>query len=642
MESARPLPDHTVVVANGRITAVGPTQSVATEGADVIDATGMTVLPGLADMHVHFVDATDAWMYLANGVTRVRNMWGSPDHLAFRGAVRRKELPGPHMITTSPIVDGLSPLGHPTWPGSVSATDPGRVHALVGSFARRGYDQVKAYSLLKRDVLAALGAASADAGLRLVGHCPNGISVEQAVEAGMTCIEHLTSIQTGHLRQAPEGTTAHPSSPIEAMRIQAERLDLEAIARLAGMLAERQIWNCPTLVVNQAVIRRIEEAMADPNLRYQSATRLASWDPRADFRRRQLVDRWDAVMEAGRKWLDALFEVTRILHRAGAPILLGTDTPNPFVNQGFSVHRELANMLRCGFNPYEALSTATVDAARFMSQQAEWGTIAEGRAADLIAVRGDPLEDLAVLSSPTYVLVNGWVLNDHDLRSLLAQRELHAGNTPSAPQDFNEASGAVREGSWVEHVGPALSACSCHSHRRLPSRDIEVHEALDGENLTRRAHFILGSDLTLKQGAVETINTFGNDSVHIDQTEKGYRIRTHQVDSFELLADLETEPLVPSEKLAPSVLPAIVAPAPYGESTSIAALSVDGGTPTRVDIAIGNQGPPIPSVQGAVSVIVARTDDPSYMRIKTSADGNLEELSEMTIWGLRIVKPIAD
>src|SRR5262245_7735437 len=107
MDAERILPDQTILVEDGLIVGMGATASVATGAARVIDASGLYVLPGLADMHIHYADVNVAGVLLAHGVTRVRNMWGSPTHLALAKKVRDGAMPGPWVATTSPIVDGL-------------------------------------------------------------------------------------------------------------------------------------------------------------------------------------------------------------------------------------------------------------------------------------------------------------------------------------------------------------------------------------------------------------------------------------------------------------------------------------------------------------------------------------------------------
>jgi len=172
MDSERLLADHTLLLEDGVIRRIGPATSVALGEAEVIDASGLYVLPGLADMHVHYNDPGVAGILIANGITRVRNMWGSPSQLALNQKVRSGEFPGPWIASTSPIIDGLGTHGQTAWPGSVLMMDPDGAEPLVKQYARRGYRQIKAYQWLAPEVLRALGLAAHGAGLRMVGHCP--------------------------------------------------------------------------------------------------------------------------------------------------------------------------------------------------------------------------------------------------------------------------------------------------------------------------------------------------------------------------------------------------------------------------------------------------------------------------------------
>src|SRR5579875_2130449 len=119
---------------------------------------------------------------------------------------------------------------------------------MVRAFAARGYQQTKVYSWLSLEGLRALGRASAEVGLRMTGHCPDGVTYEEAIEAGMTCFEHLTGIGFGRLREGQTLISMRMGS-LDAMKLLVEYLDLDSVRRLAADMAERQIWNCPTLIV---------------------------------------------------------------------------------------------------------------------------------------------------------------------------------------------------------------------------------------------------------------------------------------------------------------------------------------------------------------------------------------------------------
>ena len=156
-------------------------------------------MPGLADMHAHlsgYVKAPDAdkfaiaraemLLYVATGVTMVRNMAGSPDHLEYRRRVAAGELLGPRIFTATPIIDGPNPV----WPSSIKMADDTDAGQLVEGFVRDGYDQIKVYNEVPRAAYAALMDAAAKRGLKVVGHVPFSIGIDGALAAGQYSIEH--------------------------------------------------------------------------------------------------------------------------------------------------------------------------------------------------------------------------------------------------------------------------------------------------------------------------------------------------------------------------------------------------------------------------------------------------------------------
>jgi hypothetical protein len=152
MDEERLLPDYTVVVNDGHIEAMGPADTLTTVDMRQIDGTGKYLLPGLADMHVHSWNRAsnpgEFALFLANGVTFVRNMWGHPSHLALAQDIQQRDIPGPRFVTTSPIIDGSNAKGETTRPGATLLTDPEAAYELVAAYAARGYQQIKVYSQL--------------------------------------------------------------------------------------------------------------------------------------------------------------------------------------------------------------------------------------------------------------------------------------------------------------------------------------------------------------------------------------------------------------------------------------------------------------------------------------------------------------
>src|SRR5262249_22208998 len=197
------------------------------------------------------------------------------------------------------------------------------------------------------------------------------------------------------------------------------RLDFEAIRRLAGFLAERGIWNVPTLIFHERDGQPPEVGMADPALRYVPASSIKDWEStliRWARRARLGVDEWRA---AARERAQAFVRVVGIFHEEGVPLLTGTDSLNPWNVQGASLHQEVARFVRAGMSPFAALRCATSEAARFLGESDRWGSVAAGKRADLVITRSNPLRDVGALGDIEAVCVNGYYLARADLDRLL-------------------------------------------------------------------------------------------------------------------------------------------------------------------------------------------------------------------------------
>ena len=183
LDVERVLHDQTVIIEDGRIRVIAPSSDIDTSSSPtVLDGTRKYLMPGLADMHVHFWSPGDAPLFLAHGVTLVRNMSGAPFHLALQQQVERGEMPGPLIVTTGPIIEGDSFL-LPTWN---RATNPADAERIVRECVQRGYVQIKVYNALTSDTLHAIGQTAATCKVRMTGHCPTAMTFEEAIAAGMS------------------------------------------------------------------------------------------------------------------------------------------------------------------------------------------------------------------------------------------------------------------------------------------------------------------------------------------------------------------------------------------------------------------------------------------------------------------------
>ncbi|MBT3223103.1 MAG: hypothetical protein HN348_28860, partial [Proteobacteria bacterium] len=178
---------RTVIVYKGHILDIVEAEVELPPKATIINGTGRYLMPGLVDMHVHNWYEDDHILFVANGVTTVRNLWGDPIHLKWRREIKRGDRIGPRIYTTGPIMDGNPPI----WSGSevVTTVDGARQSVLMQKEA--GYDAIKVYNLLAKDVWQAIIDTADQEGLPVVGHVPDAVGYEAVIESSQQTVEHL-------------------------------------------------------------------------------------------------------------------------------------------------------------------------------------------------------------------------------------------------------------------------------------------------------------------------------------------------------------------------------------------------------------------------------------------------------------------
>jgi imidazolonepropionase-like amidohydrolase len=442
MDTERVLRDQTVVVARGEIVAIGPASRVKVPaGAFRVDASGRYLLPALCDMHVHLVG--EAWNimmpegqrpaardlpqddflfpYLANGVTTVQALSATPEELELRGRIARGELLGPRLVLAR-MIDGPKKAWPPplsTWVASAA-----EARAAVREAKAAGYDKIKAYSFLDRESYDAIVETAREVGIDVIGHIPMALSPEYVLEAGQTLIAHS------------EEFAKHVGGDHSAGRID----------RVASTVAARGAWVIPTLATSKAIIDtfdRPESAFALPEAVYfQHPLERAVWA--------FIIDNlYRPVPAPARVALRDDFErfqrpLTRALHEKGGKLLAGSDTIIPGLVPGFGLHRELAELVRAGLTPYEALRTSTTRPFEYLGELDRAGTVEVGKWSDLILVGGNPLEDVAGASRIAGVLVRGRWIGADEIGMRMRQVAASGPARPGGPAPPGEGAAGLR------------------------------------------------------------------------------------------------------------------------------------------------------------------------------------------------------
>lgn len=427
-EAARP--DMTVVINGNRITEVGESERIRVpRDAQVVVATGKFLIPGLWDMHVHPPDEPFLPLFIANGVTGIRIMWGFPKHHEWRKQIEAGRLLGPHMLIASAIIDGPKPF----WSGSIAVSSQAEARQAVVKAKQDGADFVKVYTFLPREEYFAIADEAKKQGIPFEGHVPMAVSAEEASNAGQKSFEHLLGIlqacstRNDELNKAAQADLAEATDKrqfegpgVHALR--PEMLDTyspDKASALFALLKKNGTWQTPTLTVLHMLTSINDPSFtSDPRLRYVPVRERESWNP-ATVSEKAVSNN----IAFGKKDFEMDLQVVGAMQKAGVGILAGTDTGNPYCISGFSLHDELDLLVRAGLTPMQALQSATLNPARFLGKEDDFGTVTRGKMADLVLLDANPLEDIANTNKIAAVVYEGKLFPKAALDEMLSNVE---------------------------------------------------------------------------------------------------------------------------------------------------------------------------------------------------------------------------
>jgi imidazolonepropionase-like amidohydrolase len=393
-ESGKSAPGTTVVISGNRIQAVGPDAEIQIPaGAEVVDAAGKTLMPGLWDMHAH-VSPLDGLFNLASGVTTVRDLANDTDLLLdIRKRIEAGEMLGTRIIMAG-FIDGPGPYAGPT---KVLVDTPEEALAAVDNYAKLGYEQIKMYSSLDPKLVPVIVERAHAKGMRVSGHIPNGLTAEQAVRAGFDEIQHVNFLFLNFL----DGVDTRTPERFHAVGDKGPDLDLKSdrVQAFLDLLKSKGTVTDPTLVTFEGIFTdRVGEVshsfapVADrlpPQV--QRGLVVGGMAPKGKEERYALAYK-------------AMKAMVRALHEKGIPFVAGTDNL-----AGLSLVRELELYVDAGIPAVDALRAATLVPARVMKREKDLGTVAPGKLADVILVDGDPTADIRTIRRVVLTVKDGTV-----------------------------------------------------------------------------------------------------------------------------------------------------------------------------------------------------------------------------------------
>ena len=414
------LMNQTVVIKDGIIHDVRPAEKSdkTTPGIDV--PAESWIFPGLIDMHVHFPPNTAignqklfALLFLAHGVTTVRDMGHLDDGSLYdtRREIRNGGMPGPEIYTPGKVLDGSPPF---FGIARVVKNDADAETAVLENLAK-GADFIKPYSNLRPAQLSAIRSLAQKKGVRLMGHLPHRVDISGS---GISDISHSEEV-------FPLPEDLNPSDLLQGTTVRMdvwEKAKESDFQKIVDISKAENIAHVPTIMAYRRVHFKENHRTEMQKKEYQYLPRYwrdIVWNLDAGVRKAEKTvpyTRWE-------NYLQLKIKLVRMLIKAGVPVYAGTDSPNPLVLPGKSLHGEIRELIKAGMSASEALAAATVKPGAYMSKNL--GKIEKNAPADILVLSKNPLTNLDALEAPSAVIARGRFYSRSYLASCLAEYQNH-------------------------------------------------------------------------------------------------------------------------------------------------------------------------------------------------------------------------
>ncbi len=391
-----------VVIADGKIKSILAMVENPDSYAQVINAEGKFLIPGLAEMHAHIPQPSTSkerieevlFLYLSNGITTIRGMLGHPSHLELRDKAIKNEILSPRIFTSSPSLNGNS------------ITSKEEATSKVIAYQKDGYDFLKIHPGIKLEVFDQLVKTANEVGINFAGHVPVDVGIRHALENKYASIDHIDGFLEGLV---PTSQNVNPNDNGffgYNFTLLADESKIDELVELAN---QNQVWIVPTQSLFERWFAPIsaEELLQQPEMKYMPASTLQNWKERKAQYTEQNPNfneaQWNQFNLIRRKLLKRLQE-------NGGRILLGSDAPQLFNVPGFSIHHEIDGMITAGLTPLQIIQSGTINPAKFFEKENTFGQIKEGLDADMVLLDANPLENSKTLKQIFGVMVRGkWI-----------------------------------------------------------------------------------------------------------------------------------------------------------------------------------------------------------------------------------------
>ena len=408
--------NQTIVIKDGKILKIAPTAELKLSSKNqIVDGTGKYLIPGLWDSHIHFAYIEEIAprmfdLFLAYGITGVRDTGGEISFVRkWKDAALANPTDAPRVMIAGPLLDGMpnvydgSDVGHP--PLSVGSNSVEAVANQVESITKIGVDLLKAYEMLTPEQFAMVMKLAKEKGLKVTGHVPLSMDVTSASNAGLNSMEHMRNLELSCASNADEllklriamlakgksspGGVLRSSIHAAQREIAVKNYDEKKADEVIQVLLKNQTWQIPTMALNMGGFRALQvRPEYQESFSYLPDSIAEAW--------KKMITEFSGVAQSpfSKQYAQWMMNMVAKIHKAGIPIMAGTDTPIGFLTPGLSLHEELVVLVEAGLTPQEALQTATLNPAKYFNLENELGSIKENMWADLVILTANPLENI--------------------------------------------------------------------------------------------------------------------------------------------------------------------------------------------------------------------------------------------------------
>ena len=425
--------NEAIIVHNGDILTVCSNADLAKYKAKkTISVSGKYVMPGLWDMHMHFGGGDTLIqenkdllnLFVANGITAVRDAAAdiSPSVLEWRKSITDGKLLGPTIFTSGPKLEGYKSI----WQGDIEVGTMEEVNKALDSLQKLKVDFVKITdNTIKPDIYLGAIKAATKRGFKTSGHIPAAVTIEQASEAGLGSIEHISYLLRAGLKnekalteQVAKGTLTGRELSLKALKEFDEPTALTAFK----LLVKNHTAVTPTLSISYATAFLDQnDHKNDAYLKYLGKGLRKTYDWRVN---RAAQDSKEAI-EIRHQTIEKAASLLPLLHRAGVMILAGTDAGylNSFDYPGLGLHQELELMVKNGLTPLQALQASIINGPKFLKKSDKYGSISAGKKADILILNENPLINIKATQNIHALVNHGELFDRKQLDNLMIIRE---------------------------------------------------------------------------------------------------------------------------------------------------------------------------------------------------------------------------